>query len=335
MTRDEIITWFQAEDASALFRLADQVRREYCGDEVHLRGLIEFSNSCERHCMYCGLRKDNSGLERYRLSADEIVEAARTAQKLNYQTVVLQSGEDNGYGVDELCAIVARIKAETGCAITLSIGERNYEEYRALRQAGADRYLLRFETSNRELFHKLKPDSSYERRMQCLDWLRELGYQVGSGCMVGLPGQTYEMMADDVLFMEQFDFDMIGIGPFIPHPETPLRNASQWPVDLVLRMVALVRIAVKNAHMPATTATGSIDLRGRQKALQCGANVIMPNLTPTQYRRHYEIYPNKICITERPEDCGGCVSGIILGLGRKVGRGPGHSLKKKAAGTLL
>ncbi|MFA6599952.1 MAG: [FeFe] hydrogenase H-cluster radical SAM maturase HydE [Candidatus Omnitrophota bacterium] len=331
MTKEEIVEELRREDPAELFHRADRVRREHCGDEVHLRGLIEFSNCCARGCLYCGLRKFNDGLPRYRMSSEAIVAAARDARKLGYPTVVLQSGEDPGFGVDQLCDVVSRIKKQTGCAVTLSVGERSYDDYKALRRAGADRYLLRFETSNPELFARLRPGCLFEQRVRCLDWLAELGYQVGSGCMVGLPGQTFVDMAADVLFMEGRNFDMIGIGPFIPHPETPLAGERQWPVDLVLRMVALTRIVTRNAHMPATTATGSIDPLGRQKALQCGANVIMPNVTPTQYRKYYEIYPHKICITEKPEDCGSCVSGMVLALGRKVGRGPGHTLKEKRA----
>lgn len=329
MDRNEILESLGCEDASPLFRMADEVRRKYCGDEVHKRAIIEFSNHCKRNCLYCGLRCDNLKLFRYRLSVDEIFEAAKAAGLQGYQTVVLQSGEDGHYPIDALCDMVRKIKCEIGCAVTLSVGERSREDYRRLKEAGADRYLLKFETSDRELFGKLKPDSSYDERIDCLRWLRELGYQVGSGCMVGLPGQTVDILADDILLMKEFDFDMIGIGPFIPHPGTPLQNTAKGDLDRVLRMVALARIVTKNAHLPATTAIGTLHPEGRQKALRSGANVIMPNFTPPKVRKYYEIYPNKICVNERPEDCGPCVDLLIRSLGRRAGKGQGHSLKRR------
>ncbi len=327
MTKQEIMGLIQTPVAEELFGRADRVREDCCGPEVHLRGIIEFSNYCKRNCLYCGLRKDNENIQRYRMEVGEITETAKAAEKLGYKTIVLQSGEDQGYSIERLCDIVRSVKSEVDCAVTLSVGERSYEDYKALKEAGADRYLLKFETSNRELFHRLKPDSSYDERMACLEWLRELGYQVGSGAMVGLPGQTLEILAEDILMMKSMNFDMIGIGPFIPHQDTPLRHAARGSLDQVLRVLATARIVTRNAHMPATTATGSIDPQGRQLALQCGANIMMPNLTPQKYRKYYEIYPNKICLTEDPEDCGSCVSVMIHSLGRTVGTGYGHSLK--------
>jgi biotin synthase len=327
--REEILAYLREDDDGPLFERADLVRRRFCGEEVHLRGIIEFSNYCGRNCFYCGLRKDHEALGRYRMSPEEILETAKGAGRLGYKTVVLQSGEDEDYPLDRLCEIVRRIKGEVDCAVTLSLGEKTLEEYRRLREAGADRYLLKFETSNRRLFSMLRPGESFENRLRCLRDLRDLGFQVGSGWMVGLPGQTDEDLAEDVLLAKRFDFDMIGIGPFIPHPGTPLRNSSGGTILRVLKLVAITRIAVKNAHMPATTATGSIDPQGRQKALRCGANVIMPNLTPQKYRRFYEIYPNKICVAERPEDCGACVRSMVLACGRGIGTGYGHSLKSK------
>ncbi|OGW92439.1 MAG: [FeFe] hydrogenase H-cluster radical SAM maturase HydE, partial [Omnitrophica bacterium RIFCSPHIGHO2_12_FULL_44_12] len=314
--------------SSDLFAEADRVRKQYCGDEVHLRAIIEFSNYCKRDCLYCGLRKSNGKLTRYRMTVDEIFCAARNAQSLGYQTIVLQSGEDDGFSTDELCGLVRKIKKELDLAITLSVGEKTYEEYRAMKEAGADRYLLKIETTNPELFKKLKPDSDLEKRSQCLENLKNLGFQVGSGVMVGLPGQTLEDLTDDICFFRESDFDMIGIGPFIPHPETPLNQAKKGELNLVLKVVALTRLATLNAHLPATTAIGTIDPAGRQKALMCGANIMMPNATPKQYRRFYEIYPNKICITENPNDCNSCIQNMLRSLGRKLGAGYGHSLKR-------
>ncbi|MFA5087479.1 MAG: [FeFe] hydrogenase H-cluster radical SAM maturase HydE, partial [Candidatus Omnitrophota bacterium] len=246
-----------------------------------------------------------------------------------FRTVVLQSGEDAFYSREALCGLVGRIKREIGCAVTLCVGEKTREEYQALREAGADRYLLRFETSDKKLFKKLKPDSSFDARLRCLSWLKELGYQVGSGMMVGLPGQTLATLAEDILLMEKLDLDMIGLGPFIAHPQTPLGGAVGGTLDLSLRVIALTRIVTRYTHIPATTAVGSIDPGGREKALQCGANVIMPNVTPGSYRKYYEIYPHKICLDEKPADCRACIEGMVKSLGRTIDPGYGHSLKWK------
>lgn len=325
--KENIIYFLDNDPEEILFKFADDVRARYCGDEIHLRGLIEFSNYCSRNCLYCGLRKDNQTIQRYRLSSDEIVDIAKSAVALNYKTIVLQSGEDYAYNITQLCQIVKDIKQQTGCAITLSVGERSLADYKQLRQAGADRYLLRFETSDPALFKKLKPDSDYKTRIQCLENLRQAGFQVGSGCMIGLPGQTKETIADDLLLMLALDLDMIGIGPFIPNPETPLKSTAKGTIEIMRRVIALVRILTRNTYLPATTAVGSIDAQGRQKVLRCGANVLMPNLTPQEYREHYRIYPDKICIKEQPGDCHGCVDALAISLDRTISRGFGHSLK--------
>jgi biotin synthase len=327
MDREEIIRCLESDDTTELFRRADEVRRECCGDEIHLRGIVEFSNHCKRGCLYCGLRCANESLTRYRLSPEEILEASRDAFRLGYRTLVLQAGEDEGFSTETLCDVVRKIKSELDVAVTLSVGEKSEREYEAMRRAGADRYLLKFETSNPELFRRLKPDSSMEERWHCLDVLRELGFQVGSGMMVGLPGQTPAMIADDILRMASFDFDMLGIGPFIPHPDTPLAASAPGAVELVLKTVALTRIVTRRAHMPATTAIGSIDPEGRQKALGCGANVLMPNVTPPQYRKLYSIYPGKICIDEKPSDCRGCTAAMAIALGRRIGQGKGDTIR--------
>jgi biotin synthase len=332
MTKREIIDLLKEKDEAVienLFRNADRVRKEYVGDAVHLRGLIEFSNYCRRNCLYCGLRRGNSNVVRYRMTTLEIIAAVAEAKDLGFKTVVLQSGEDTAYSIEDICALVRRIKSEFGFAVTLCIGERTYEDYKRLKEAGVDRYLLRFETTDPLLFRKLKPDSLYVKRYQCLDWLKELGYQVGSGNMVGLPGQSLESLADDILKFKELDMDMVGLGPYISNPDTPLQGSANGTIDMVLRVTALTRIVTKNAHMPATTATGTIDPEGRQKALQCGANVLMPNLTPRKYRGHYLIYPDKICIDEDPRKCRFCVESMITGLGKTVSRDAGHSLKSK------
>jgi len=334
MNKEELIAALSPDkDPAGLFALADKVRREQVGDGVHLRGLIEFSNYCRRRCYYCGIRAVNSRVRRYRLSDVQVLDCARTAVRLNYKTVVMQSGEDPARGIAELAALVEAIKAETWLAVTLSVGERSKEDYRTLRAAGADRFLLRFETSDRRLYSMLKPDSDFDQRFRCLAWLKEAGFQVGSGVMTGLPGQTKESMAEDILLFKSLDLDMVGIGPFIASQDTPMGGAGNGSLETALRMVALTRIVTKNAHIPATTAMGTLDPQGRQKALKCGANVLMPNLSPAEHRADYSLYPGKICVDEAPEKCAGCVDAMLAGLGRKRAEGRGHSLKAGRGGT--
>lgn len=327
MTRDQIIQHLKSGDSTELFVEADRVRKEIMGDAVHLRGLLEFSNICGKDCLYCGIRRSNATVSRYRLEVDEIFAAAQAARELGYKSLVLQSGENESYPLEVLCGLVARIKQELGVAITLSLGEKSRETYAALKEAGADRYLLRFETSAEKIFHELRPGTSFKDRLRCLRWLRELGYQVGSGIMVGLPGQTEAMIADDILLMNELELDMIGIGPFIADPRTPLKEARSGTLELTLKTLALIRITTRNTHLPATTAMGSVDPKGRQKALKCGANVLMPNVTPTRYREHYQLYPNKICIKDKPGDCFLCISGMVAMLGRTISDDFGHTLK--------
>jgi len=327
LARDELacLLSLRGEEQQALFAAADRVRARVMGDGVHLRGLIEFSNICRMDCQYCGIRRSNRHVKRYRMAPEEIVAAAQGAWRLGYGSVVLQSGEGDALDPEELAGVVRMIKATTPLAVTLSVGERTREEYALWREAGADRFLLRHETADPELFARLRPGRRLEQRLQCLGWLRELGYQVGSGFMVGLPGQTVETLADDILLLRRLNVEMAGIGPFIPAPNTPLADAAAGTVDQTLNAVACVRLAIPDAHVPATTALGTIHPRGRQLALACGANVIMPNVTPRQYREHYQLYPNKICLREEPEQCAPCVTALILGEGRFVATGPGHS----------
>jgi len=328
MNRAELVEALSPDtDPAPLFARADKVRRENVGDGVHLRGLIEFSNHCRRRCCYCGIRAANPKVRRYRLTAGQMLESARTAVRLGYRTVVMQSGEDPFWSSEKLAPVVEKIKTETGLAITLSVGEHSRQDYRTLRSAGADRFLLRFETSDRRLFGLLKPDSDFDQRFRCLRWLKEAGFQVGSGVMAGLPGQTAESMAGDILLFKELDLDMVGVGPFIPSPDTPLAGAPGGRLDAALRMVALTRIVTKNTHIPATTAMGSIDPHGRQKALLCGANVLMPNVSPTEHRADYILYPGKICTGEAADQCGACVDAMLKSLGRSRAEGPGHSLK--------
>jgi biotin synthase len=333
LTKRQIVDLLVEQDAAVvedLYRTADQTRKTHMGDAVHLRGLIEFSNYCRRDCLYCGLRRSNARAVRYRMTVSEIYAVAVGARDLGFRTVVLQSGEDFGTPVEDLCMLVQKIKADTGLAVALSIGERSYEDYRRLRDAGADRYLLRFETSDPRLFRRLKSDSEYRERFRCIERLKTLGYEVGSGNMIGLPGQSVESLADDILKFQELDLDMIGLGPYISHPDTPLHDSANGTLDRVLRVTALTRIITKKAHMPATTATGTLDPEGRQKALQCGANVLMPNVTPSEYRRHYLLYPGKICIEEEPGSCRSCTEIMIASLGRTVSPDAGYSLRPGA-----
>lgn len=300
-----------------LFKEADQVRRENVGDEVHLRGLIEFSNICKRQCKYCGLRSSNKEIERYRILKDEILLYAKKAVNMGYQTLVLQSGEDDYYDTDKMVEIIREIK-KFDVALTLSIGEKTYDEYKAFKDAGADRYLLRIETTDEELYKNMHPNTSFENRKRCLYDLKSLGYETGTGCLVGLPNQTTDSLANDILFFKELDADMVGIGPFIAHEQTPLAKSPNGDFWLALKVMALTRINLPDINIPATTAMETLNPQGRIIALQSGANVVMPNVTSKEYRAKYEIYPGKICINENPEQCRGCIEGKIISIGRTI-----------------
>lgn len=310
-----------------LFSLADKIRKENVGDEVHLRGLIEFSNICKRTCKYCGLRCENKDIDRYRIEPDDIIFYAQKAVDMGYKTIVLQSGEDEYYSRELLCKIIKGIKT-LDVALTLSIGERCFDDYKAFKDCGADRYLIRIETTDKELYKKMHPHMSFENRVRCLKDLGKLGYEVGTGCLVGLPGQTIESLANDILFFKEINADMVGIGPFIAHPHTPLKDCLNGDFTLALKVMALTRILLKNINIPATTAMETLNPNGRIIALQSGANVVMPNVTTTEYRAKYEIYPNKICINENPAQCYNCVSGKIRSIGRSVSTGYGFRNNK-------
>ncbi|HNQ24042.1 MAG TPA: radical SAM protein [Phycisphaerae bacterium] len=387
MNVKEITRWLREDDDARLdelWREADDVRRRSVGDAVHLRGLIEFSNHCGRLCLYCGLRVENRAIDRYRMSADEVLDCARQAVEFGYGTVVLQSGEDLGTTREWLVDVVRRMKAETPLAVTLSVGERSLDDLRAWRAAGADRYLLRFETSNRTLFERIHPprDGRPSDRPAMLRQLRDLGYEVGSGVMIGIPGQTYADLARDLEWFAELDLDMIGVGPFLPHPATPL-GAAAAPASVVAsapggrrgtsagssataspaggrrygpvvpptsedppppaatsgqvpntelmtyKVIALARLLCPLANIPSTTALATVNrAEGRELGLRRGANVVMPNLTPAVYRRQYEIYPAKACISEEADACHHCLTQRIAALGRSVGSGRGDSLNR-------
>ena len=317
----------KGEQIRQLFAAADRVRRRGVGDSVHLRAIIEFSNHCRKNCLYCGLRRDNRTLPRYRLPVEEIMDAAGRAAGLGYRTVVLQSGEDPYFSAADVARLVEQIKARHDLAVTLSLGERRREAYRIWREAGADRYLLKQETSDPALFAYLKPDGSLQERLQCLRWLRELSYQTGSGNMVGLPGQTTATLARDIALMREMDVEMAGIGPFLPHQDTPLRDAAPGKMEATLVTLAVTRLCLPRAHLPATTALSTLDPQGHSLALGCGANVIMPNLTPLRVRDKYLIYPQKADIGDDPVQAKKDIEALLAGLARPPATDYGHARK--------
>lgn len=331
LSKSEIVRLLADEqNEPALLKRADRIRKKYVGDAIHLRGLIEFSNICRNNCLYCGIRRGNGKVARYRMEEDELIETARRAAALGFKTVVMQSGEDMYYTQEKMCRIIEAIK-KFDVAVTLSIGERSYGDYKAFREAGADRYLMRIETTDKDLYHRLDPGMSWQHRYECLLMIKELGYELGSGIMVGLPGQSLESIAADLMFLRRLGVDMAGIGPFIPHPETPLAGEPGGSLHLALRTMAIMRLLLPDINIPATTAMESLHPDGRMMALQGGANVVMPNVTEGEYRKLYELYPGKICVNDTPVHCRSCISRKILSIGRTIGTGYGsHRDNRKA-----
>lgn len=328
LTEDELLFLLQSPQADGpLFAAADRVRRRYVGDEVHLRALIEFSNICPNQCLYCGLRAPNTRLARYRLTPQQIVALAQKAVQYGYKTVVLQGGEDPFFTVEVWTPILQQIKA-LGLVITLSLGERPSEDYRALKQAGADRYLLRIETTDKALYEKYNPGMRFENRLRCLRDLKALGYETGTGVLVGLPGQTLRSLARDILYFKELDADMVGLGPFIPNPDTPLQDAPAPQLAPALKVMALTRLLLPDINIPATTAMETVAPDGRIQALQSGANVVMPNITEGEARLNYALYPGKACAGESPTRCRGCLENKLRAIGRSVSQGPGWHTRK-------
>ncbi len=293
--KEEILYLLKEHPFQELAKMADEVRERFHGNVVHLRAIIEFSNYCRCNCLFCGIRRDNKKLSRYRMTPHEIITRAEKIAKEGFKTIVLQSGEDPFWTKEKLKEIISKIK-KIKVAITLSVGERSYEDYATFKDAGADRYLLKFETSDEKLFNALKPDTSLENRLRCLRWLKELGYETGSGIIVGLPAQSFESLAEDLILMKDLRLDMVGIGPFIPHPETPLKNQPAGNPYLTLKVISLTRLLLPLSNIPATTALAVISPSLRIRALRCGANVIMPDMTPSGYKRLYDIYPGKTSV---------------------------------------
>lgn len=328
LTCSEIVSLLKNDRADDyLFLKADEVRKNFVGDEVHLRGLIEFSNVCGCSCLYCGLQKENAKIDRYKMSVDEIYQTAKNAVEMGYKTLVLQSGESKVYSIDELCKIIRKVKM-LNVAVTLSIGEKNEAEYRALKDAGADRYLLRIETTRTSLYKKLHPNMSLSKRRACLCFLKKIGFETGTGNLVGLPGQTDESLAEDILFFKELDADMVGLGPFIPNPDTPLRNETGGTFEKALKVMAITRLLMPDINIPATTAMETLNPNGRIIALQSGANVIMPNVNATYFKTKYELYPNKKCINDEADKCRVCIESKIKSIGRTISTSKGFRLKQ-------
>lgn len=309
----------QGED-TALFEAADQVRREHYGTDVFLRGLIEFTNYCKNDCYYCGIRRSNRCAERYRLTPEQILSCCDNGYAMGFRTFVLQGGEDPRNTDEAICSLVDQIKTRyPDCAVTLSIGEKTRSSYQAYFDAGADRYLLRHETATDAHYRRLHPaELSLENRKRCLFDLKDIGFQVGAGFMVGSPGQSTKELLADLRFLQQLQPDMIGIGPFIPHHETPFAQEKPGTLELTLRMLSILRLMFPYVLLPATTALGTISPIGRELGLKAGANVMMPNLTPTDARKNYDLYDNKICMDEDAGKCHGCQENRVKSVGYRI-----------------
>lgn len=308
------------EAIELLAKEAVNVSQSIYGNQIFVRGLIEISNICKNDCLYCGIRRGNKNCERYRLSPEEILECADVGYQLGYRTIVMQGGEDGFFTDEVVCDLIQKIKeAHPDVAVTLSLGERSRESYQRLFDAGADRYLLRHETADKEHYEKLHPDfMSFEKRMECLKNLKAIGYQVGCGFMVGSPYQTNKHLAKDLKFIEEFQPDMCGIGPFIPHHDTPFKDEPQGTVELTCFLLSVIRLIHPPVLLPATTALGTIDPLGREKGVLSGANVIMPNLSPVDVRKQYELYDNKICTGEESAECRGCLENRMKSIGYEI-----------------
>ncbi|MGN0202911.1 MAG: [FeFe] hydrogenase H-cluster radical SAM maturase HydE [Coprococcus sp.] len=320
LTKDEfveLLSGTSAEDKELLRREAVRLREKYYGHDVYIRGLIEFTNYCKNNCFYCGIRRDNRVLERYRLTKEQILSCCESGYSLGYRTFVLQGGEDPWFNDDRMVDIVSSIrKSYPDCAITLSLGERSRESYRRLREAGADRYLLRHETANEEHYRKLHPsEMSLKNRKECLYELKELGYQVGAGFMVGAPGQNFECLAEDLIFLHELQPEMIGIGPFLPHHETPFADENKGSFELTIFLLSILRVMFPNVLLPATTALGTIKATGREQGMLAGCNVVMPNLSPVANRKQYELYDDKICTGDEAAECRGCLENRMASVG--------------------
>lgn len=330
LTEEEWVTLLREQkqyEAEAAKR-AGEIRERQFGNKIYVRGLIEFTNHCKNDCLYCGIRRSNRRVERYRLTLEEILECTDSGYELGFRTFVLQGGEDP-YDTDaRIVELIRAVKAKhPDCAITLSIGERERESYEEFFRAGADRYLLRHETADRCHYEQLHPkEMSWEHRMNCIRTLKEIGYQTGCGFMVASPGQSEETLAKDLIFIQELQPHMAGIGPFVPHHETPFADRAGGSVEQTLYLLSLIRILKPDILLPATTALGTIDPRGREKGILAGANVVMPNLSPTRVRKKYELYDNKICTGDEAAECRGCLEQRMRSIGCELAVDRGDAL---------
>ncbi len=338
LPREELRALIDERDEASgeyLFAKARQRREEHFGNRVYLRGLVEFTSFCRNDCLYCGLRRSNRSCERYRLTPEEILSCCRTGYGLGFRTFVLQGGEDMAFSDGDICRIVASIKTEfPDCAVTLSIGERSRASYQSYFDAGADRYLLRHETADPDHYAMLHPpELSLENRLRCLYDLRDIGFQVGAGMMLGAPYQTTDHIVTDLLFLRDLRPDMIGVGPFIPHKDTPFRDRTPGTAEQTIFLLGVLRLMFPEVLLPATTALGTIDPRGREKGLLAGANVIMPNLSPVDVRGKYLLYDGKICTGDEAAECRACLEGRIRSVGMEpvVARGDAPRITRRNA----
>ncbi|MBP5530104.1 MAG: [FeFe] hydrogenase H-cluster radical SAM maturase HydE [Lachnospiraceae bacterium] len=317
---EKLILCEDKETTEYLASKAREVREAVYGKEVYLRGLIEFTNYCKNDCLYCGIRRSNKNAERYRLTSEQILNCCEIGYKLGFRTFVLQGGEDAYFSDDVLVPLIKEIKEKyPECALTLSIGEREKESYQKLFDAGADRYLLRHETADKEHYESLHPaELSFDHRIRCLWDLKEIGYQVGCGMMIGSPNQTVKHLIKDLRFLQEFKPEMVGIGPFIPHHDTPFADRETGSVDITLKLLSIIRIMLPEVLLPATTALGTADGLGREKGILAGANVVMPNLSPTDVRDKYLLYDNKICTGDEAAECIRCMTLRVKKVGYEV-----------------
>lgn len=323
LTDEEFEKLILCEDKETIEYLASkarEVRESIYGKEVYLRGLIEFTNYCKNDCLYCGIRRSNKNAERYRLTEEQILNCCEVGYKLGFRTFVLQGGEDAYFNDDVLVPLIKEIKEKyPDCALTLSVGEREKDSYQKLFDAGADRYLLRHETADKEHYESLHPaELSFDHRMQCLWDLKEIGFQVGCGMMIGSPNQTVKHLIKDLRFLQEFKPEMVGIGPFIPHHDTPFADRETGSVDITLKLLSIIRIMLPEVLLPATTALGTADGLGREKGILAGANVVMPNLSPTDVRGKYLLYDNKICTGDEAAECIRCMTLRVQKVGYEV-----------------
>lgn len=316
------------EEEQYLYKLSNKIRIKNYENKVYMRGLIEFTNYCKKDCLYCGIRRSNKDADRYRLTFDQIMECVELGDKLGYKTYVLQGGEDDYFTDERMIEIIKEIKKRyPNNAITLSIGERSYDSYKKLFEAGADRFLLRHETATKELYDSLHPGEVMENRRRCLEDLKKIGYQVGAGFMIGLPNQTNKDLVNDLRFVKEFKPHMCGIGPFIPQSDTPLRDEEGGTLEKTVLILGIVRLLLPDVLLPATTALGSVDPLGREKGVKAGANVVMPNLSPTSVRDKYALYDGKICTGDEAAECRGCIERRMLNVGYEIEVNRGDNVK--------